>query len=145
MIRILGVSLVIVGLTVLLHLAALRRLSRFLRRLEDRVLAATLALIFSLLLVHLIEICLFATGYALITRMATVGELSGLTGAWTDYAYFSGTVYTTVGFGDIVPRGPIRLLSALEALTGLLMVAWSASFTFLEMQRLWRRGPMQET
>jgi len=42
-----------------------------------------------------------------------------------------------VGFGDLVPIGPIRMLTAAEGLTGLALVTWSASFTFLAMQRFW--------
>jgi hypothetical protein len=49
-------------------------------------------------------------------------------------------VYTTVGFGDLLPQGAIRFMSGMEALTGLVMITWSASFTFLEMQRDWRVG-----
>ena len=47
-------------------------------------------------------------------------------------------VYTTVGFGDMVPESMTRLLTSAEALTGFLLITWSASFTFLQMQRLWR-------
>jgi hypothetical protein len=42
-----------------------------------------------------------------------------------------------VGFGDLVPHGAIRFMTGMEALTGLVMITWSASFTFLEMQRDW--------
>lgn len=143
MIRVIAFSAAIVAATVLLHLAALRRLGATLARLEARRTAAPLVLILSLLLVHLAEVWLFAIGYAWITQARGVGELIGRTGSWSDFVYFSGTAYTTVGFGDVVPRGPIRLMAGLEALTGLLMVAWSASFTFLEMQRFWRRDPAQ--
>ena len=47
-------------------------------------------------------------------------------------------VYTTVGFGDLVPAGPIRMISSTEALTGLSLITWTASFTYLQMQRVWR-------
>ena len=56
-----------------------------------------------------------------------------------DFVYFSAITYTTVGFGDYVPTGPIRFLAGTEALTGFLLITWSASFTFLEMQRYWGR------
>jgi hypothetical protein len=51
----------------------------------------------------------------------------------------SAMTYTTVGFGDVVPVGAIRFVAGLEALTGLVMITWSASYTFLEMQRDWSR------
>jgi hypothetical protein len=55
-----------------------------------------------------------------------------------DAVYLSSMSYTTVGFGDVVPAGPIRLLAGTEALLGLVMIGWSASFTYLEMERYWR-------
>ena len=44
-----------------------------------------------------------------------------------------------MGFGDITPEGPLRLLTAAEALVGLVLITWSASFTFLIMQHTWQR------
>ena len=54
-----------------------------------------------------------------------------------DCAYFSVVTYTTLGFGDITPRGRLRLLCAMEAMTGMILVGWSISFTVIQMQRLW--------
>jgi hypothetical protein len=55
-----------------------------------------------------------------------------------DVIYFSAITFTTVGFGDLSPVGPIRFLSGTEALTGFVLITWSASFTYLEMERFWR-------
>jgi hypothetical protein len=46
--------------------------------------------------------------------------------------------YTTVGFGDVVPVGPIRFLAGTAAITGLVLIGWTISFTALEMERFWR-------
>ena len=51
--------------------------------------------------------------------------------------YFSLVTYTSLGYGDIAPLGPARLLAGIESLIGLGLIAWSASFTYLEMQRHW--------
>ncbi len=56
-----------------------------------------------------------------------------------DAVYLATMSYTTVGFGDVSPVGPIRLLAGTSALTGFVMITWSASFLFLEMERFWRR------
>jgi hypothetical protein len=37
-----------------------------------------------------------------------------------------------------VPEGPLRLLASFEPLNGLILIAWSGSFTYLEVQRHWR-------
>jgi len=52
--------------------------------------------------------------------------------------YFSAVTYSTVGFGDVIPTGPLRFLVGTEALTGFVLITWSASFTYLEMQRYWK-------
>lgn len=53
----------------------------------------------------------------------------------SDYLHYTATVHTTVGSGDLVPRSGLRLLTAFTSLTGLVMITWSASLTFVEMQR----------
>jgi hypothetical protein len=37
----------------------------------------------------------------------------------------------------MVPVGPIRFLTGMEAVVGLTLITWSASFTFLKMQKYW--------
>jgi hypothetical protein len=58
-------------------------------------------------------------------------------GYLTDFFYFSFTTYTTLGFGDIQPIGDVRYLTGIESLTGLVLITWSASFLYLEMQNYW--------
>jgi len=93
-----------------------------------------------ILLAHSVEIWIFGIGYAVALEVFNGGELTGaVVQSWVDYVYYSAVVYTTVGFGDITPIGPIRFLTGVEALSGLVMITWSASYTFLEMQRDWTR------
>jgi hypothetical protein len=96
-------------------------------------------LIFVILVTHAAEIWLFAFAYYFLLQFQMFGSIEGTVEivSLIDYAYFSGMVYTTVGFGDLVPHGAIRFIAGMEALTGLVMITWSASFTFLEMQRDW--------
>jgi hypothetical protein len=66
------------------------------------------------------------------------GRLEGnFDGSLMDCVYFSFTTYATLGTGDIVPHGDLRFLSALESLTGLVLITWTASFLYLEMTRYW--------
>ncbi len=44
-----------------------------------------------------------------------------------------------LGFGDIQPHGAIRNFVGLESLTGLLLITWTASFLYFEMQRYWNK------
>ena len=71
---------------------------------------------------------------------AGIGHFIGhFNGSLLDCAYFSFTTYTTLGFGDIQPVAGVRYLTGIESLTGLLLITWSASFLYLEMQRYWTR------
>ena len=56
-----------------------------------------------------------------------------------DSVYLSATTFATVGFGDLVPVGPLRLVTGTEALSGFILITWSASFLYLEMQEFWRK------
>jgi hypothetical protein len=132
------VTLAVIALVIALHYEVLRGCVRFLPRLSHRRRRRVLLLILVILVTHSAGIWLFAGGYWVLLEVAGLGELTGTTPAGLlDYAYYSAMVYTTVGFGDIVPAGPIRFMTGMEALTGLVMITWSASFTFLEMQRDW--------
>ena len=128
-----GVIAVVIGL----HYEVLRACIQFLPTLSHR--RRVVILIFVILFTHAVEIWLFAFSYYGLLHFDMFGSIAGTVAIDTlvDHAYFSGMVYSTVGFGDVVPTGPIRFMAGMEALTGLVMITWSASFTFLEMQRDW--------
>jgi hypothetical protein len=67
-----------------------------------------------------------------------IGALAGhLAGTSIDFFYFSTTMYTTLGIGDIWATGPIRIVAGIESLTGLVLITWTASFSYLAMERFW--------
>jgi hypothetical protein len=95
--------------------------------------------VLSLILLHIVEIWLFGLAYHFLLLWNETGRISGaISPSIFDHVYFSATVFTTVGFGDLSPAGPIRFLAGTEALTGFVLIGWSASFTYLEMVQLWR-------
>ncbi len=97
-----------------------------------------LLVICALLALHVVEIWLFGAAYWGALLIEGSGSVSGAHPlSFFDAVYLSAVTYTTVGFGDLAPVGPIRFLSGSEALTGLMMITWSASFTYLEMSRHW--------
>lgn len=144
-----AMSAVTAGVTaviVLVHYNGLHGLSVGLRRLPGRPRPRLVVLILALLGLHGGEVGLFGAAYFLCWQAGGLGGLGSLhpelvaVDGFFDHLYFSAVVYTTVRFGDIVPQGPIRLLAGSEAITGLVLITWSASYTFLEMQRYWREG-----
>ena len=131
------ISIVIVTVCVVLHYEALRFLSRTVGiHMHKRI--GVLVVMLGLLIAHVLEILIFALGYIVMQYGIGLGHITGMTEEnLFDFIYFSSVVYTTVGFGDLLPVGAIRILTAAEGLAGLAMITWSASFTFLAMQRLW--------
>lgn len=90
---------------------------------------------------HLIHITLYAGAFLLLEYQFGLGAIEGPDGGhFNDAFYFSIVSYTTLGIGDIYPVGQARLLSGVEALNGLVMVTWTASMTYLYMERFWRLG-----
>jgi hypothetical protein len=132
-------TMIVIGVVIGLHYEVLRGCMRYLPAISPRRRQRVISLIFVILVTHAAEIWLFALGYYALLRFDVFGAIDGSVEIVTliDYAYYSGMVYTTVGFGDLIPHGPIRFMTGMEALTGLVMITWSASFTFLEMQRDW--------
>jgi hypothetical protein len=77
-------------------------------------------------LVHLIEIALFALLYFWRDAMPDLPSAF----------YFSGVTYTTTGYGDLVLPSEWRLVGGVEALTGILMCGWSTGFFFAVVGRM---------
>ena len=131
-----GTTLAIVSACVGLHFEVLNNCGRLTAAIHNRRRRVVL-LIIAILVTHVVEIWLFAFGYYFLVRYG-VSSLAGTAiMELPEYAYYSAMVFTTVGFGDVIPVGPIRFMTGMEALTGLVMITWSASLTFLEMQRDW--------
>jgi len=96
---------------------------------------------------HILEIWLFAAIMLFLCRFTELGSISGNdVRGFTDYLYYSAVSYTSLGDSKFHPEGIIRNLTAAEALAGILMIGWSASFTYLNMEHIWKahradRGP----
>jgi hypothetical protein len=130
----------IVALAVLVHYEGLRLLSGWLVRAHSVRRRKVLLGVYGVLMLHVIEIWLFGAAIWLLLKAPAAGMLSGQTHApLLDSIYMSAVTFTTVGFGDLAPVGPIRFLSGTEALTGFILITWSASFLYLEMQQYWNR------
>lgn len=138
------ISLTLVVISVVIHYEALRLLAIHVEdlKLPFRVRLRMALVMLAIVVTHVLEILVFALGLYLAVRVVGVGDLAGQVenGTFHDYLYFSLVSYTTLGFGDIYPTAGLRIITGVEALTGLLMITWSASFTFLYMEKFWRLG-----
>jgi hypothetical protein len=138
MLTALFVLAVLVTLVSLLHYEVLRWLDTFLVTLRIPPRSKLLVSAAVTLAAHALEAGLYAVGLWTLADVLHVGSLdpaqrqSGL-----DFLYFSLETYSSLGFGDLTPRGPLRIVAGLEALHGLLLIGWSASFLHLAMERYW--------
>ena len=134
-----GATLLVIVIAVLSHYEGLRFFTRWIANTKLRPRLRIVLLIHGLLLLHSVEIWIFGIGYWIFSMVPGYGSLlSNYSLQLIDFVYFSATVYSTLGFGDLVPVGPLRFMAGMESVTGLLLITWSASFTYLEMVRYWR-------
>jgi len=131
-------TLVTVSGAFMIHYAILSWLSGNIRRIVKRRRPRVLFTVGMALLGHIAQIWLFGVAYAAMLQFPAMGYLSQLPDpGLLDCVYFSATIFTTLGFGDLTPRGPISFLVGMESLSGFMLITWSASFTYLEMHRNW--------
>ncbi len=133
------VSLLIVIGCVLLHYESLSLLTGVLKRIRIRPRPRILVMILTILAIHVAEIWIFGLGYWALIQNPAHGMLVAVHPiGLLDAIYYSAVCYSTLGLGDVTPFGNIRFLTGLESLTGFVLIGWSVSFTYLEMDRFWR-------
>ena len=128
-------AVVLVAITMWIHAAGISALLRVFMKLHLRspiraraLMVILLRIIWWLVLLHLAEIAVWAFFYL------WQGCLPNAEAAF----YFSGTTYTTVGYGDVVLAKPWRLLGPLEGLIGVLMCGLSTGYFFVVVSRLYQ-------
>ena len=134
-----GAALVVI--TVLIHAAGttwwLKYIGRSFAKIEGsrhkplhsmRILSYTVLV---LLLLHVIEIEVWAMAYLYLlpTEYLSTPE---------EAAYFSFVTFTTLGYGDITLPYPIRIISGIEAMNGIILGGWSTALLFAVVQRTWQ-------
>lgn len=128
----------VVAITVIVHYEFLYRVTTYIPVMKIRHRYRIVFGVFSALIAHSIEIWIFALAYYFMNKSDGYGKLSGnFDGSLADCGYYSFTVFSTLGFGDIEPSGNLRFLTGIESLTGLVLITWTASFLYYEMQRHW--------
>ena len=128
--------------TTVLHYEVLRLLNTWLPALHMPDRTKLVVVILAAFVAHVIEMAVYGLTLYTLVVWGGLGELQGSPEfSLMACMYFSAETYTSLGFGDLTPVGPIRLLAALEALNGLLLIGWSASFTYISMEKFWHDAP----
>lgn len=139
MLTVILACLLLISATTLIHYEALRALSRRLPVLRIASRSKLLVVILCAFVAHTLEIGVYGVALYILVGELGVGRLVGTLGfSFINCLYFSAETYTSLGFGDLVPTGPVRLLAGTETLNGLLLIGWSASYAYLAMERFWR-------
>jgi hypothetical protein len=135
-----ALALAMLTATASFHHGALRVIARAIagRRVTRHWVVFVLA---ALVGTHLVEIALYAGAFAIGANVLDLGALHGSSGNARDFFYFAAETYSTLGYGDLVPVGALRLVASVEALNGLMLLSWSGAFLFgvLDSDRQLRR------
>lgn len=135
-----AITITLISVCACIHYEALQLCNAMLPRLRFlNKRANVLAAVGAAMVSHFLQIGLFATAFDFLQDYADFGHIGGnFKNTASSFLYFSIETYTSLGFGDVFPLGHIRMIAGIEALTGLVMISWTASFTYLEMSRYWR-------
>jgi hypothetical protein len=135
MLESLFVAAILITLTVIIHMVGLVTLMGFLRARSSRLRpfhssfrqgAFIVLIVLGLVLIHFLEILVYAGAYRLI----------GLFEFMDAALYYSTSAFTTLGFGDVEINGQWRLLGAMEGLNGFLLIGWSTAFMISVIGRM---------
>ncbi|MBA3525915.1 MAG: hypothetical protein H0T82_03205 [Sphingomonas sp.] len=131
----LGTSFVLVALMIVIHSIGLIEMSRRLHlkqeELEGRNFDYSAVMLMAglgslLVTLHIIEIVIFALFYL------SIGALTSLESA----LYYSATAYSTLGAATPFFAQEWRLVGAVEALMGFILIGWSTAFMVSTVDRL---------
>lgn len=123
----LGAASLMVGLTTLIHFFGLLGLTRVMSRAHKRLrthegawrqAGMILLVVFGIFALHTAQIWSYAIAFRLLGEFRTFEEA----------LYFSTVTFSTVGYGDLTLSVSWRLLGAIEAANGLILIAWSTAF-----------------
>lgn len=123
----LSIGLIVVTVTV--HFCVFRQVSIALHRRGCPCYRGLVLSVGSITLAHITEAAVFSLAFwwgDVILGIGTFEKAQDM--SWMDYFYFSLVNFTTLGRGELVPTDHLRLLAAIEAFVGFLMITASGSY-----------------
>ncbi len=113
------------------HMGGLELIRRTKPKQEKHQYIGLLFTFWGLAILHLIEIALGAVVLAILLDVPGHGSLSeGFGSTATDFFYFAGISFGTLGYTQLEAHGAIRLLVMTLSLSGFMLITWSATFIY---------------
>lgn len=131
----LAAAALMVAVTTLTHFFGLLILSRLMSRAHVRLrthetswrqAGMILLVVFGVFALHTVQVWSYAALYRLLGEFQTFEQA----------LYFSTVSFSTLGFGDLTLGVNWRVLGAIEAVNGLVLIAWSTAFLMSVTTRL---------
>lgn len=139
------INFAIISLVVMIHYEVLMMLSKVLPHLKIKHRFRVAVGLIGALIAHMTEIWIFAFAFYFLIKQESFGKIIGADDAsLLDCVYFSIVNYTSLGYGDLIPAGLIRFTAGLEALTGLVLIAMTATFLFVQIQKFWSKSEIKK-
>ena len=132
-----SVAAIIVSLCLLLHVAALLFMAKWLLQRREYLQRSRAGMRYAVLMILLFSVIMFLH----ITETSIWAAFYYTRGLFSDVEtclYFSMTSYTTIGYGDVLLPQRWRLLGALEGITGVLLCGISTAFFFAVMTAMFQ-------
>jgi len=139
-------ALALLVLCTVLHYETLRGLSYALPRLDMPPRLKVVLALLGAYVAHTIEVLMYAfTIHWLAWRhgQGTIGDTDQP--SLMTCLYFASTTYTSLGYGDVIPTGPLKLFAGSMAMTGLLLIGWTAAYVYISMERFWEGDTKKST
>lgn len=131
----LALATLMVSITTLVHFFGLLLLTRLMSRAHVRLrtnegalrqAGMILLVVFGIFALHTVQVWTYAVLYELLGEFETFEQA----------LYFSTVSFSTLGFGDLTLSKSWRVLGAIEAVNGLVLIAWSTAFLMSVTTRL---------
>ena len=118
-----------------IHFLILGKSNRYLTKRKLLDLSGFLLMLMAATIGQIIAAGIFAAAFWVSSEAGLGGFQMTEQSGWMEIYYFSLVNLTTLGLGDIIPLGHLKFLTAIEAMTGFLLISCSASHIFLMMQK----------
>lgn len=97
-------------------------------KLKSALYALATAAVF-LMILHFVEIALWAVVYLLVPEITQLSTLE-------EAIYYSMITFTTVGYGDITLGPAWRIMAGFEAMNGIMLFGWSTALLYTVVQKI---------